>query len=63
MTFYPNYGLERAPWGGWRWQANFRGEAVGRGYALSRRGARWAARGWLRELRRQRESRGAEVRL
>ena len=43
--------FRRMFWGVWAWDAEFRGLNAGRGYALSKRAARWNARASLRPAR------------
>jgi hypothetical protein len=45
---HASYRVHRVAWLFWRWEADHRGRASRRGYALSRLSARWAARSWLR---------------
>lgn len=46
-----SYHLRRAVWPLWKWEADYDGAAVRRGYALSKASARRAARSWLWTVR------------
>jgi hypothetical protein len=48
---HASYSVRRLVWPVWKWEADYRGEATARGYRLSKNGARWAARRWLRNRR------------
>jgi len=48
---FASYSLRRVCGILWRWEAEYDGRSVGRGYRLDERHARWAARTLLRSLR------------
>ncbi|WP_297694832.1 hypothetical protein [Phenylobacterium sp.] len=48
------YSVRRASWLLWRWQVELDGRMPAGGLSLSRRGARWAARTYIRKTREQR---------
>lgn len=45
---FARYSVRQTAWRIWKWEADYRGQTTSQGYSLTKRAARWAARGWLR---------------